>query len=320
MANKILVEYARNGLRKGISTNRLKEEMLKKGYPAREIEEAMNKAYSEIGVKGFSFLKQKVFAISFLIILILLIAAVSMIIINKKIKVVEIPVPFEKVVATDAENLRFHLLNDDIRWVATAVSCEAVVADDTGKCNIINNTISRQWCVDDFEDYNEIIFDNINSYLKVGCEKFREKPEIRGVYDEEVCKKVKQGSCDNLDGKKLAVCKAFIEDPSACLEFAISEKCEKYFIRLQAIYFSNAELCENKNVGIAEIEVCKHIVLGNCTGLLDSLIYDLSIIDYTKRQQDLSTCEKVSNEELRNLCFKKELTYMDIYNQLKPVE
>lgn len=314
MANRILVEYARNGLRKGVSIGRLKEEMLKKGYPAREIDEAINKAYSEIKGKRFPFTKQKVFTISFLIILILLIAIASMIIINKRIKVVEVPLPFEKIIAADAVNLRYHLLNQDIGWVATVISCEAGMADDASKCNMINNSVSRQWCVNYYNDY-KTISGFLEKYTNVDCANFKGKTELDGSFDEEVCLKIKQRSCAGLEGKREALCIALLENPERCTE--IAENCEKDFILERAIILNNAELCKSSKLSISEVEKCKGIVNKNCKDIFNRISSDLSIIDYVKKSNAYYKCSLVKNAELKEACLDKGMDYLAVYNLVK---
>ncbi|MFH0831370.1 MAG: hypothetical protein V1886_00675 [archaeon] len=297
------MNYIKNGLRKGISIAQLKEEIGKKGYPEKDAREAINSISKN---NSMIFLAAGIS-------IILIIAAIF--IFMPRVKIIEIPVPFENVVSGDVESLRYHLVEKDIRWVANVVSCEAVVSDNESKCNFINNSISRQWCIADYNDYKAIVAD-IEKYSNIDCSTLKDEAGEGGLVDEEICRAVQEKSCIGLTGSSEAICSAILVNASRCLEFS-NEDCERYFTERLAISKNDENLCSNKNLGIGYSEACRGIIRKDCNDLFNRISMDLSIISYVRQENNYEKCSLIKTEELKALCSDKSLSYMDVYSLVK---
>ena len=313
MASRILIDYVKNGLKKGVSLEKLRDIVRRKGYPEGDFKDAVKQAYSETKGKT-NFNSGKILGIVLCLIVIagLVYGAIFLVSNIKKPAEEKETSPFAEILATDSENLMYFLLNKDIRWVATAVSCEAFLAKDTGNCDLIKDSISNQWCLEDYKDLSYLT--ETASLLDKDCSAYKGQELLNGSFNEDACLALKKDSCEGLTGKPETFCKALLEDVSLCTQVSAGGDCEKDFILGRAIIRKNPDLCKNERFNLAETEACKGVIKGDCSRLFESLTYDLSTANYARNSNNVSACLHVKNDVLRAACSNEEISYKDIYN------
>lgn len=220
MSDGLLVEYVKNGLDKGISEEKLKAEMLKKGYPASLIEEAMLQAKREIRKKPGKAGYIKIIAILAVIMLLIYLSYFT----AKKISL---------------NNLRQKCIYEDEYY-----KCAAIADRNPDFCGLIKNNNSEKRCY----DYYYFLRESLERGNSSGCGRIIMSSDDRIMCmaasgkDTKICQDISNGiikaGCEALASNDIAKCDE-IENNAA------RENCADYVRYFDAFFSKDAEKCKS---------------------------------------------------------------------------
>jgi len=207
-------------------------------------------------------------------------------------------IDYEAIVKTQSPYMKDVLLDH----VSQLKACVAISNNNITMCELMNSTENINDCKAHYNNY--VIY---NNFIEGRCSAVPQ--EYRSI-----CENILSGNCDIIDNVTFRkVCVAFSnEDITLCEE---DEICERSITLYLALKNKNSNECD-KIEKFYNKELCKGLLLNDCQERIDLIARDWSYLSIAKQFDDLSLCNKITNNEIKTLCLNKDLTSYEAMTSL----